>query len=41
MPDVSEFVKIGFDRIVEYGNGGEAVLIYPLYWNKKLKLTNK
>ena len=41
LPETSGFVKIEYDRAVEYGDGGYSLLIYPLYWNKKLTLAQK
>ena len=41
IPETSGFVKIEYDRVVEYGGGGCALLVYPLYWNKKLILADK
>ncbi|OMJ83067.1 hypothetical protein SteCoe_16046 [Stentor coeruleus] len=37
----SEFVKIGCDKFVRYGDGGVSWLIYPLYYAEELQLSDQ
>ncbi|OMJ87470.1 hypothetical protein SteCoe_10801 [Stentor coeruleus] len=37
----SEFGKIGCDKFVRYGDGGESWLIYPLYFAEELPLSDQ
>ena len=40
-PNIEDFIKIEVDRSVKYGDGGKATMIYPLFYQKELRLAKK